>query len=440
MQKINIFSVTKNEKFVSTRGPMSSQYRVKWRVDGNDKTRAFRNKLLAEDFQRKLHQAKNNGTPFDPTTGEPTQWQNLSKTFLTVAMEYIALKKNSLAPSSARSSVEALSFSVIHLNKSKGTNPHQIRHLREAARALLVSSGQPLSKEAAAASVWLVKSSMRMTEIDLRVTTGLLAKLNTKTDGVTVVSPNTLRRRRQAVSALFNFAVRVEYVKKNPVTISEFKIPAIEEAVDTKGLPSPADCRKTVDALSQQGASGKRVGVFVSCIWLAGLRPSEVLGLKKSDIVFGADGKNEIRVERATVQVGKAWTPDAESQSVRQLKWRAAGHIRRVPIPNELAKLLETYTAELSADQLLFASVRKKGSLSLSVFENAWIKVRPGKTTLYDLRHVNASILIYSGLNIIEVASRLGHSVNVCARIYLHAFKDFEAKSNQQVEDFLEAN
>jgi integrase len=259
-------------------------------------------------------------------------------------------------------------------------------------------------------------------------------------DGITIVRPDTFRGRRQAVSAVFNFAVRIEYVKKNPVTISEFKTPAIEEAVDTKSLPSTTDCREVVETLSQQGKNGIRNSVFVSCIWLAGLRPSEVLGLKKSDIIFGENGKNEIRLSRAVVQVGKAWTLDGESQSLRQLKWRAAGHIRRVPIPNELAEVLETYTAEFSTDQLLFPAVRKKGSLSLTAFQDAWIKVRPGKTTLYDLRHVNASILIYAGLNIIEVASRLGHSVNVCSRIYLHAFEDFKAKSNQQVEDFLKAN
>jgi len=440
MQKINIFSVTKNAKFVSTRGPKSSQYRVKWRMDGRDRTRAFRNKLLAEDFHRKLHLAKNDGAVFDRVTGEPTKWKNQTKTFLTVATEYVALKKNSLAPSSARSSVEALTFSVIHLSQSKGANLHQLRHLREAARSLLISSNQTLSSEVSAAAKWLEKSSLQIAEIDLRTTTALLGKLNTQTDGITVVSPNTLRRRRQAVGAVFNFAVRVEYVKKNPVTIAEYKSPTVEEAIDTKRLPSPKDCRSAAQVLAEQGESGKRAALFVSCIWLAGLRPSEVLGLKKSDILFGENEENEIRVSRAVVQVGKVWTPDSESQSIRQLKWRAAGHVRRVPIPKELVAMLKTYIDKLATDELLFASKRKSGSLSLSVFEDAWIKVRPNKTTLYDLRHVNASILIYAGLTIIEVASRLGHSVNICARIYLHAFKDFEAKSNRQVEEFLEAN
>jgi integrase len=440
MQKVNIFSVTKNERFVSSRGTKNAQYRVKWRVDGNDKTRAFRNKLLAEDFQRKLHQAKNNGSPFDPLTGEPTNWQNRIRTFLEVAIEYIELKKGSVAPASLRSSVEALTYSVIHLSKSKGATPHQYKHLTAATRELLLPSSQSLSEEVRTALGWLKKSSMRIADIDLRTATALLKSLNTYTDGTTVVSPNTLRRRRQAVSAAFNLAVRLEYVKKNPVAMAEFKSPAIEEAIDTDGLPSPKECKSIVEALSLRGAIGNRLGIFVSCIWLGGLRPSEVLALKKSDLILRANGENEIRVSRGAVQVGKAWTPTGESQSIRPPKWRAVGHVRRVPIPNELAKKLEAYTSKMSADQLLFAAERKEGSLNLTVFEKGWMKVRPGTTTLYDLRHVNASILIYAGLNIIEVASRLGHSVSVCSRIYLHAFKAFEAKSNQQVEDFLEAN
>ena len=440
MQKVNIFSVTKNAHFVSSRSAKNAQYRVKWRVDGNDKTRAFRNKLLAEDFQRKLHQAKNDGIPFDPLTGEPIQWQNRSRTFLEVAIEYTKLKQGSIAPSSMRSSVEALTYSVIHLSKSKGATPHDQKNLRAASRDLLMTSSRTQSDEVKAASEWLQNASMRIADIDLQRATQVLKMLNTCADGATIVSPFTLRRRRQAVSAVFNYAVRQEYIKKNPVMIAEFKPPAAEQAVDTTGLPSPKDCKNVVEALSKGSANEQRLGVFVSCIWLGGLRPSEVLGLKKSDLVFHPNGDSEIRVTRAAVQVGKAWTQNGESQSVRQLKWRAMGHVRRVPIPCDLAKSLRTHSEEMNPEDLLFASKRKEGSLSLTVFEDAWMKVRPGKTTLYDLRHVNASILIYAGLNIIDVASRLGHSVNVCSRIYLHAFETFEAKSNQKVEDFLNEN
>lgn len=56
---------------------------------------------------------------------------------------------------------------------------------------------------------------------------------------------------------------------------------------------------------------------------------------------------------------------------------------------------------------------------------------------MYDLRHTNASILIYAGLNVAEVAERLGHSISVCSSKYIHFFNQYNKQSNRKVEAFL---
>jgi integrase len=57
--------------------------------------------------------------------------------------------------------------------------------------------------------------------------------------------------------------------------------------------------------------------------------------------------------------------------------------------------------------------------------------------TTYDLRHTNASILIYSGLNIVEVANRLGNSVDVCQKVYLHMLNKVEDINLSREDEFL---
>jgi len=57
--------------------------------------------------------------------------------------------------------------------------------------------------------------------------------------------------------------------------------------------------------------------------------------------------------------------------------------------------------------------------------------------TTYGLRHTNASILIQSGLNIVEVANRLRNSVNVCQKVYLHMLNKVEDINLSREGEFL---
>lgn len=125
------------------------------------------------------------------------------------------------------------------------------------------------------------------------------------------------------------------------------------------------------------------------------------------------------------------------SKDEKGLKWRAAGETRVVPVPRDLAKRFRTYAKGMKSSDLIFESNTRGVSLSLTVFEDHWVKIRPSITKLYDLRHTNASILIYAGLNVAEVAARLGHSISVCSSKYIHFFNQYNNTSNRKVEAFL---
>jgi integrase len=139
------------------------------------------------------------------------------------------------------------------------------------------------------------------------------------------------------------------------------------------------------------------------------------------------------------------------SSTLKQLKARAEGVMRTVPINKELRKQLVPYLKQFKDEDYVFPlwtfsrtwaldkngkKIKKRnGSGYLWTIQKSIDKSRPmltdtihsymNKTSLspikpYSLRHTNASILIYSGLNIVEIATRLGHSVQVCQNVYIH--------------------
>ena len=53
------------------------------------------------------------------------------------------------------------------------------------------------------------------------------------------------------------------------------------------------------------------------------------------------------------------------------------------------------------------------------------------------LSHASTSILIYSGLNFVEVGNRLENSVDVCQKVYLHLFADAADVDTSKEEESL---
>jgi len=435
MNKVHIFNIT-------ARKNKNTRYLVKWRVKGRDKTRSFKNKTAAEAFHRTLKVAADKGLEFDPVTGQPLTWVLNQTTFAECAVEYVALKWNFLAASSRRSLVEALSYSLIQLTNPRNKAAHETQSLSDAARLhiLTPNSEEPTDPKVVAAKEWILKNSLQISEVDVKLATELIAKLNRSSVEDRKVAPRSLHRRRQAVNAVFRYAEKQGYREKNPIELAEYTKRKFDDTINPKTLPSTTECRNITKKLETKGGQEQRTAMFISFIWLAGLRPSEVLALRKNDIVETEDGEYEIHVSKAAVQVGKNWTDNNQAQSLKQPKARAEGHVRIVPVVDELKTKILDYVADKKETDLLFPAATKTGSVNLISVEKIWRENRTSNNTLHDLRHLNATLLIYSGLNVIEVANRLGHSVSVCSRIYSHVMHQFEKTSNQKINTFLQNN
>jgi hypothetical protein len=50
-------------------------WELRWRVNANQKSRSFRTKALARNYENDLYRAARDGEQFSPATGEPVAWQ-----------------------------------------------------------------------------------------------------------------------------------------------------------------------------------------------------------------------------------------------------------------------------------------------------------------------------------------------------------------------------
>jgi hypothetical protein len=83
------------------------RYRVRWRVDGRDKTRAFGTKAQAERLRARLQLAVADGEEFD-LAGLPISWIKQDKTWWEWSQEWLCLKWLQWSGHSRRSAVESL--------------------------------------------------------------------------------------------------------------------------------------------------------------------------------------------------------------------------------------------------------------------------------------------------------------------------------------------
>jgi integrase len=437
MNKVNIFPVKKFENSIETRNKSTTRWRVKWRVNGHDKTRSFINRTEADEFYRRLTTAKRNVDDFDAITGLPTTWTNTQRTFAECAAEFVAAKWNGWSAAHRRSTVEDLAHGLLFLVKPGSVSPYEREVLSKAARLhiLLPNATASTDADVASATTWLKKNSLLLDQVNFKVAQEMMASITKLLNGNGNVSPDTHHRRKTACSSVFEYAIKCKYSKVNH--LADYEVPGQNAKIDKRSILTKEECKAIIESLDQSNQRDLRMALFLSILWMAGLRPSEALALRKGDLVKDGHGGHELILSRASVPCGTVYSNSGASKDEKGLKWRAAGETRVVPVPRDLAKRFRTYAKGMKSSDLIFESNTQGVSLSLTVFEDHWVKIRPSITKLYDLRHTNASILIYAGLNVAEVAARLGHSISVCSSKYIHFFNQYNNTSNRKVEAFL---
>jgi integrase len=175
------------------------------------------------------------------------------------------------------------------------------------------------------------------------------------------------------------------------------------------------------------------------------MRPSEALGLRRSDCVLPETGWGRIELAETRPTAGKAWTDSGEAHDRRGLKQREKGEVRVVPVPPPLVVMLREHLEEFGTadDGRLFQS-EYGNVVAASSYSRVWKQARelgldPRHVASvmaarpYDLRHAGVSQWLNSGVPAPEVAARAGHSVDVLLKIYAKCIDGQETEMNERI-------
>lgn len=226
---------------------------------------------------------------------------------------------------------------------------------------------------------------------------------------------------------LLNYAVRMEYISKNPLdSVGNFKEVYFEMQQDKLRYYTADQFKEYIKVAKEKSVTLTDWGyyVFFNIAFYTGMRKGEINALKWSDI----DG-DIIHVRRNIVQKlkgGDRETPPKNKSSYRDLQ---------IPLP--LMKILEEHKKRQQQDKNFTEDFRVCGGpvclrdTSLSNKNIAFAKEAGlPHIRIHDFRHSHVSLLANERINIQEIARRLGHSkIETTWNTYAHLYPREEERA-----------
>jgi integrase len=413
------------------------RYRVKWRVDGRDKTRSFGTKAQAERLKARLQVAVADGDEFDAVSGVPVSWVRQDKTWWEWSQEWLDLKWHQWSGHSRRSAVESL-VAITPLMAPESAPPAP----EELATWLREHGYHPGAADRKRAPSWLVRWSVPLVEIETAQLERVLAAVTTKRDGAPVAR-DVARRRRTTLNAVLSAAARREFIDHNPLAKSEWKPPTRNLAVDISTVPSYDDVIEIVDHAADLTTDGARYAALFACVGIAGMRPSEAIGLQVADLKLPNGGWGLAVLRGASTSPGTRFTSTGTVVEDKELKQRPPDATRDVPLAPGLVERLRRHMERWPpVNGRVFTNTAGRTPTSTN-YGPVWVRARGklwpeghrlDKTTVYDLRHSAATVMLRAGVPPAEVARRLGHSVDILMRVYAGVFDDERHRSNELID------
>jgi integrase len=210
--------------------------------------------------------------------------------------------------------------------------------------------------------------------------------------------------------------------------------------VDRRCVVNHTQARRLLNAVRQQMPSGPRLAAFFAVIYYAALRPEEAVNLRKENITLPplvrndatgqweepADDWGELRFCSAATEIGAEWTDTGNRREHRQLKARARGEWRHVPVPPPLTQILRAHL-----DQIGSSRDGRISSLTPAEYTS------PLARRVYDVRHACVSTRLNGAVPPAQVAEWAGHSVAVLLRVYTKCIDGQDQIAKRRIEDAL---
>ncbi|MEV4526074.1 site-specific integrase [Streptosporangium sp. NPDC049304] len=434
-------------------------YVIRWKVGGRERSKTLRTKALAESFLSDLRQAARRGEAFDMETGLPSSLLAVKSaaTWFSFALAYVDMKWPHAAAKTRDSLTDALATITPALVDQDAPGKPDALLLREALRQFsLPPAARRLAQppEIRTALAWLERHSLSISDLAKvrNVRLGLDA-LTLRLDGGAAAATTIARKRSVFYNAL-QYAVDLEELSSNPIDkVKAWKPPKVREVVDRRVVVNPVQARELLTSVTYVSRldRGRHLRGFFACLYFAGLRPAEALGLRKQDCHLPATGWGRLILAKSKPQTNKKWTDSGDAHDDRGLKHRAEDEGRPVPIPPELVAILREHIEEFGVheDGRLFRTSRG-GVISIGTYCEVWKAARafaltpeqqvsPLAARPYDLRHAAVSLWLNAGVAAPDVAERAGHGVDVLLKVYAKCIDGGAEIANRRIDDALAA-
>lgn len=230
--------------------------------------------------------------------------------------------------------------------------------------------------------------------------------------------------------AMLNFAVKMQYIPKNPLVIlGNFK-----DSSDVTKKPqklryyTSEQFKKYIAVVKSHCETVNDWGfyVFFNIAFFTGARKGEINALKWSDL----EG-NVLHIRRQITQKLKG--KDVESTP------KTPSSVRDLQLPIPLMKILDAHRDRQKAvegdkwseDLRICGGLIPLRDTTIDKKNRQFSKeAELPRITIHEFRHSHASLLANANISIQEVARRLGHSnVELTWKIYAHLYPDQEEKS-----------
>ena len=236
--------------------------------------------------------------------------------------------------------------------------------------------------------------------------------------------------------ALLNFAVKMEYLPSNPLLkVGNFKQTLTLEENKEMDFYAYDEFKKFISAAKDVAENSNNLVdwdyyIFFTLAFFTGMRKGEIHALKWSDL----EG-NILHIRRSIAQKMKG--KDVETPPKNR------GSIRDIKLPSQLQNSLTKHKERWSEYQGFSEDFRICGGTkplrdsSLDKRNRKYADIAGVKRIrIHDFRHSHASLLANEGINIQEIARRLGHSdIKLTLNTYSHLYPREEERAIKILEN-----
>ena len=221
--------------------------------------------------------------------------------------------------------------------------------------------------------------------------------------------------------ALLNYAVSMEYIQKNPLlSIGNFKNVYFEMPEQKIQFYTPEEFLRYIKVAKDSAVTLTDWGyyVFFNIAYYTGMRKGEINALKWSDL----DGD--------ILHIRRSVALKIKGKGIVETPPKNRSSFRDIQVPTPLMKILNEHKERLSQvkgfseDFRICGGITCLGDTSISNRNKKYANLAHlHQIRIHDFRHSHASLLANEGINIQEIAKRLGHSnIEMTWNTYSHLY------------------